>query len=251
MFTKTFPCSIQKEIVIEINEENVKWDKVVCRYNNITDTRLPWDKVWTPDIVLYNRWGTTLWLDWRSWCINRNTCGCILCNTFCMFKRIKRCKLTAVSWITNTDGVVCSAGDGEQGREMRTLIQVSVFCWFVLCMFVCCAVRSRSALSYKWVFVFFALLVGLYFACWFVAHIYCLLHTFSGYLVYISVSVYISKSLDLSFIDGCNCFLSLSGWLPRKRDSSDPGDLYDKMSNWCDPLPIWSTGDQNSFPSTF
>ena len=30
--------------------------KPVWRYNNITDTRLPWDKVWTPDIVLYNRW---------------------------------------------------------------------------------------------------------------------------------------------------------------------------------------------------
>ena len=108
------------------------------RYNNITDTRLPWDKVWTPDIVLYNRWATTLWVDWS---LNRNTCeclqGCILCNTFCMFKRIKRCKLTAVSWITNTDGVVCSAGDGEQGREMRTLIQVSFFLVFFSHFFAC------------------------------------------------------------------------------------------------------------------
>lgn len=42
-------------------------------YDNITETRLPWDKVWTPDIVLYN-----------------------------------------------------SAGDGEQGREMRTLIEVKI-----------------------------------------------------------------------------------------------------------------------------
>ena len=42
-----------------------------CRYDNITSTRLPWESVWTPDIVLYN-----------------------------------------------------AAGDGEQGREMRTLIQV-------------------------------------------------------------------------------------------------------------------------------
>ena len=40
--------------------------------------------------------------------------------------------------ITNTDGVVCSAGDGEQGREMRTLIQVSVCLFFVLVVvFVC------------------------------------------------------------------------------------------------------------------
>ena len=41
-------------------------------YGNITSTRLPWETVWTPDIVLYN-----------------------------------------------------AAGDGEQGREMRTLIQVA------------------------------------------------------------------------------------------------------------------------------
>ena len=40
-------------------------------YDNIQDTRLPWERVWTPDVVLYN-----------------------------------------------------AAGDGEQGREMRTLIQV-------------------------------------------------------------------------------------------------------------------------------
>ena len=45
------------------------WDP--AKYDNITDTRLPWERVWTPDIVLYN-----------------------------------------------------AAGDGEQGREMRTLIQV-------------------------------------------------------------------------------------------------------------------------------
>ena len=121
---------------------------------------------------------------------------------------------------------------------------------YFACLFVAqCALAAHSRTSEY--LCFFALLVGLYFACWFVAHIYCLLHTFSGYLVYISVSVYISKSLDLSFIDGSNCFLSLSGWLPRKRDSSDPGDLYDKMSNWCDPLSIWSTGNQNSFPGNF
>ena len=41
------------------------------RYGNITSTRLPWETVWTPDIVLLN-----------------------------------------------------ATGDGEQGREMRTLIKV-------------------------------------------------------------------------------------------------------------------------------
>lgn len=53
-----------------------KWHDVFLMWNpddydNIRDTRLPWERVWTPDIVLYN-----------------------------------------------------AAGDGEQGREMRTLIQV-------------------------------------------------------------------------------------------------------------------------------
>ena len=50
------------------------WDP--AHYDNITDTRLPWQRVWTPDIVLYN-----------------------------------------------------AAGDGEQGREMRTLIQVERIGW--------------------------------------------------------------------------------------------------------------------------
>ena len=44
------------------------------RLGNVTSTRLPWQSVWTPDIVLYN-----------------------------------------------------AAGDGDQGRELRTLIQVVVF----------------------------------------------------------------------------------------------------------------------------
>ena len=44
---------------------------MACRLTLHHDTRLPWERVWTPDIVLYN-----------------------------------------------------AAGDGEQGREMRTLIQV-------------------------------------------------------------------------------------------------------------------------------
>ena len=43
------------------------------RFGNVTSTRLPWQSVWTPDIVLYN-----------------------------------------------------AAGDGDQGRELRTLIQVAV-----------------------------------------------------------------------------------------------------------------------------
>ena len=47
-------------------------------YDNIRDTRLPWERVWTPDIVLYN-----------------------------------------------------AAGDGEQGREMRTLIQVFNVLYFL------------------------------------------------------------------------------------------------------------------------
>ena len=67
-------------------------------YDNITDTRLPWDRVnnsiinlgcfseslfqvWTPDIVLYN-----------------------------------------------------AAGDGEQGREMRTLIQVKIERYWTIVM---------------------------------------------------------------------------------------------------------------------
>ena len=57
------------EIITKWRDIFLTWDPQT--YNNITDTRLPWNKVWTPDIVLYN-----------------------------------------------------SAGDGEQGREMRTLIQV-------------------------------------------------------------------------------------------------------------------------------
>ena len=43
------------------------------RFGNVTSTRLPWQSVWTPDIVLYN-----------------------------------------------------AAGDGDQGRELRTLIQVAL-----------------------------------------------------------------------------------------------------------------------------
>ena len=50
----------------------IKVIPLLASYGNITSTRLPWETVWTPDIVLYN-----------------------------------------------------AAGDGEQGREMRTLIQVS------------------------------------------------------------------------------------------------------------------------------
>jgi len=66
MQTLTTNC----EIITKWHDVFLMWDP--ADYDNITDTRLPWDKVWTPDIVLYN-----------------------------------------------------SAGDGEQGREMRTLIQVT------------------------------------------------------------------------------------------------------------------------------
>ena len=31
------------------------WDP--ADYDNITDTRLPWQRVWTPDIALYNAAG--------------------------------------------------------------------------------------------------------------------------------------------------------------------------------------------------
>jgi len=58
------------EVITHWHDVFLMWDPK--EYDNIKDTRLPWDKVWTPDIVLYN-----------------------------------------------------SAGDGEQGREMRTLIQVT------------------------------------------------------------------------------------------------------------------------------
>ena len=58
------------EIITKWHDVFLMWDP--AKYDNITDTRLPWEEVWTPDIVLYN-----------------------------------------------------AAGDGEQGREMRTLIQVS------------------------------------------------------------------------------------------------------------------------------
>ena len=57
------------EIITKWHDVFLMWDP--AQYDNITDTRLPWEEVWTPDIVLYN-----------------------------------------------------AAGDGEQGREMRTLIQV-------------------------------------------------------------------------------------------------------------------------------
>jgi len=57
------------EIITKWHDVFLMWDP--AKYDNITDTRLPWERVWTPDIVLYN-----------------------------------------------------AAGDGEQGREMRTLIQV-------------------------------------------------------------------------------------------------------------------------------
>jgi len=57
------------EIITKWHDVFLMWDPE--DYDGILDTRLPWDKVWTPDIVLYN-----------------------------------------------------AAGDGEQGREMRTLIQV-------------------------------------------------------------------------------------------------------------------------------
>ena len=59
------------EIITKWHDVFLMWDP--AKYDNITDTRLPWEEVWTPDIVLYN-----------------------------------------------------AAGDGEQGREMRTLIQVRV-----------------------------------------------------------------------------------------------------------------------------
>ena len=57
------------EIITKWRDIFLMWDP--AKYDNITETRLPWERVWTPDIVLYN-----------------------------------------------------AAGDGEQGREMRTLIQV-------------------------------------------------------------------------------------------------------------------------------
>jgi len=57
------------EVITKWNDVFLVWDPE--DYGNITSTRLPWETVWTPDIVLYN-----------------------------------------------------AAGDGEQGREMRTLIQV-------------------------------------------------------------------------------------------------------------------------------
>ena len=57
------------EVITKWHDVFLMWDP--AQYDNITDTRLPWEEVWTPDIVLYN-----------------------------------------------------AAGDGEQGREMRTLIQV-------------------------------------------------------------------------------------------------------------------------------
>ena len=60
------------EIITKWHDVFLMWDP--AKYDNITDTRLPWEEVWTPDIVLYN-----------------------------------------------------AAGDGEQGREMRTLIQVRNF----------------------------------------------------------------------------------------------------------------------------
>ena len=41
------------EIITKWSDIFLTWDPV--KYNNITDTRLPWDRVWTPDIVLYNR----------------------------------------------------------------------------------------------------------------------------------------------------------------------------------------------------
>ena len=57
------------EIITKWHDVFLMWDPE--DYDNIQDTRLPWERVWTPDVVLYN-----------------------------------------------------AAGDGEQGREMRTLIQV-------------------------------------------------------------------------------------------------------------------------------
>ena len=41
------------EIITKWSDIFLTWDPE--KYNNITDTRLPWDRVWTPDIVLYNR----------------------------------------------------------------------------------------------------------------------------------------------------------------------------------------------------
>ena len=59
------------EIITKWHDVFLMWNP--DDYDNIRDTRLPWERVWTPDIVLYN-----------------------------------------------------AAGDGEQGREMRTLIQVTI-----------------------------------------------------------------------------------------------------------------------------
>ena len=41
------------EIITKWSDIFLTWDPE--KYNNISDTRLPWDRVWTPDIVLYNR----------------------------------------------------------------------------------------------------------------------------------------------------------------------------------------------------
>ena len=43
------------EIITKWHDVFLMWDP--ANYDNITDTRLPWEKVWTPDIVLYNAAG--------------------------------------------------------------------------------------------------------------------------------------------------------------------------------------------------
>lgn len=93
-FSNHISINYPGEIITKWNDIFLTWDP--NDYNNITDTRLPWDKVWTPDIVLYNRQG-------------KISLKKLICN-----------------WVLFGIHVVSSsAGDGEQGREMRTLIQVS------------------------------------------------------------------------------------------------------------------------------
>ena len=66
-------------------KENLKFQKSESkfqRYNNITDTRLPWDKVWTPDIVLYNRYkhiGNKLKILKSVWSTKESQDGCETC----------------------------------------------------------------------------------------------------------------------------------------------------------------------------
>ena len=92
-------------------------------------------------------------------------------------------------------------------------------CWFVCILHVC----LLHMLSFVWL----QLVVSVVGRC-----------TISSKCILIGISI---KPLDLSFIG----FFFLWGWLPRKRHASDARDLHDKMSNWCHPLPIWSSGNQS------